>query len=72
MAKQKLVAYQETYRDHYPVDASLTDEEAVEKIRNDIMIGKKTGRRPVSEATAMLSGAGYSRRACVILGSFRL
>ena len=40
---EKLVAYQETYRDHYPVDASLTDEEAVEKIRNDIMIGKENG-----------------------------
>ena len=43
MSKQKLVAYQETYRDHYPVDASLTDEEAVEKIRNDIMIGSENG-----------------------------
>lgn len=43
MSKQKLVAYQETYRDHYPVDPSLTDEEAVEKIRNDIMIGKENG-----------------------------
>ena len=41
--EKKIVAYQETYQDLYEVDGSLSDQEAVEKVQEDIRNGAEKG-----------------------------
>lgn len=41
--EKKIVSYQETYQDLYEVDGSLSDQEAVEKVQEDIRNGAEKG-----------------------------